>query len=238
MFDTYPQYAQGSENSDVLLLLKACSGDGVSNFKPDRDIPPKVQDSQNDSLLETILFEIGADNLTAKIANPINQARATYVMDEVVASHEDFNEIITSFYLHALRHTRTIVIPVDMATVGAEGLALLERAFSKNGGFQGALAEARHGINGGLRFVLDSLTQKYINEEQEKYIRFIFKTGLDPLDFDGKVKLIEALMERLKAYLPEDIASQPAERFVKQSEEIVRAYSQSLEKLNYVLRLF
>ena len=114
-------------------------------------------------------------------------------MDMVVASHEDFNEIIASFYLHLLRHTRSIVDPVDMAAVGAEGLALLERAFANNGGFQGALAEARYATNGGVRFILDSLTQKFIHEQQEKYIGHVLKAAMDPLDWDSKVKLMESL---------------------------------------------
>ena len=232
------QHAKGSENKDVLLLLKACSGDGVLSKQPDQDISFKAQDSQNDGVLETILFEIGADNLTMQVAKPINQARATYVMETVVAPHEDFNEIIASFSLHLLRHTRSIVDPVDMDAVGAEGLALLERAFAKKGGFQGALAEARYATNGGVRFVLDSLTQKFIQEQQEKYIGRVLKTAMDPLDWDSKVKLMKAIIRRLKAYLPAAIASQPAERFTVQYEQIVRAYSQSLDQIKSVFRLF
>ena len=128
-----------------------------------------------------------------KVAKPINQARATYVMDTVEASHEDFNEIVASFYLHLLRHTRSIIDPVDMAAVGAEGLALLERTYAKEGGYKGALAEAKHATNGGVRFILDSLTQKFFHEQQEKYIDHVLRTAMDPLDWDGKVKLIKAI---------------------------------------------
>jgi hypothetical protein len=233
------QYAQKSENRDVLLLLKACSGDGVfSDYKPNRDTSKREHESHKDSLLETILFEIGADNLTAKVANPIDQARSNYTSNTVLVSHEDFNEIIASFYLHLLRHTRTVIDPVDMAAIGSKGLGLLERSFAKNGGYKGALAEARHGINGGVRFVLDTLTQKFIQEQQEKYIGHILKTAMDPLDWEGKVKLMEALMQRLKPYLPEDIASQPTERFADQYEHIVRAYAQSMDQVTSVMRLY
>lgn len=232
------QYAKDPEDEDVLLLLKACSGDGVSNRRPSQRVSSSALDLQKNDLLEAILSEIGADNLTEKIAKPINQARATYVMDATVASHENFIEIITSFYLHVLRHIRSVIDPVDKSAVSAEALALLERTFAKDGGFQGALAEARHATNGGVRLVLDSLTRQFIREQQEKHIDHVLKTAMDPLDWDGKVKLIDAIIKRLRPYLPADIVDQPAERFAVQYEQIVRAYSQTLDQITSFLRLF
>ena len=95
--------------------------------------------------LQAILSEISVETLTNQIGLPIDTARAAYIMDSVtVNSHKEFNETIASFYLHLIRHTRKLGEPVDLEAAGAEAFALLERTFSKKGGLQAALAEAKN----------------------------------------------------------------------------------------------
>jgi hypothetical protein len=236
------QFAGKSENDDVLLLLKACSGDRslrFSNSTGDKGFLGKQPSINDDKLLEAIHSEIGADNLSSLISSKIDTARSKYLMNSVVVgSYEDFNEIITSFYLHLLRHSRMVAEPVDMEWVGAEAFALLEKAFARKGGSQAALAESRHAVNGGIRYVLDVIADQFKREECEKYIGYVLKQALDPQDRPSKVKLIETLMERLKPHLPPEITAQPAEQFANHVEQIVRAYAQSMDELTSVFRLY
>jgi hypothetical protein len=236
------QFADKSENDDVLLLLKACSGDRslrFSNSTADKSFLRKQPINHNDKLLEAIHSEIGADNLSSLISSKIDSARSKYVMDSVVVeSYEDFNEIITTFYLYMLRYSRTVAEPLDMDWVGAEAFALLERAFARIGGFQAALAESRHATKGGMRYVLDVITDQFKREECEKYIGYVLKLALDPQDRPSKLKLIETLMERLKPHLSPEITAQPAEQFADHVEQIVRAYAQSMDELTSIFRLY
>jgi len=89
---------------------------------------------------------------------------------------------------------------------------------------------------GGMRYVLDVLTEQFKMEEQEKHIDHVFKDALDPLDWNARVALIQALLDRLGPHLPPEIRSAPPERFARRWETIVRTYTQSLDHVKKALR--
>ncbi|MBW1744309.1 MAG: hypothetical protein JRJ47_12915 [Deltaproteobacteria bacterium] len=62
------------------------------------------------------------------------------------------------------------------------------------------------------------------------------KSFLDPLDWDSKVSLMEALLERLQCHLPSDIVSQPPDRFAEHYEGIVKAYVRSADQMKSLFR--
>lgn len=234
------QYAHESENEDVLFLFKNAVGNAFPKPVP-ADIPNAKQtatDNKDDNpILNAVLSEISADTLTVSVGMPIDSARAAYLLDSVVVdSHEQFRETIASFFLHLLRFTRNILEPVDLDGAGAEGVALLERAFSSQGGYQAALAEARNATNGGLRFVLDLMTEQFKREQQEKHIGHALKSALDPLDWEGKVDLMKALLDQLQSHLPQEITSQPAERYAGNYEGIVKAHVRSMDQVKTIFR--
>lgn len=234
------QLCQESDYEDVRQLFKAGeSKKSVYAAKACEEDQPRDSAVVNsdDGVLEYILSEIGAQALAAKIGLPIDSARASYVMGSVtVNSHEEFNDVIASFYLHLFRHTKKLSSPVDVNAAGSEAFALLERTFSRKGGGRAALAEAKDATNGGLRLVLDMMTEQFKREEQEKHINLVLKSVLDPLDWESKVCLIAALLKRLEPHLPYEITSQPPERFAGHYEIIVRAYVESGDQLNSLLR--
>jgi len=236
------QFADESQSEDVFLLFKAVSGErgrrlhqiGLGNQQ--NSISDK---NHSDPLLETVISQINADTLTTVIGLTIDSARGTFLMETVVIdSYEEFSETIASFYLHLLSHTRKIFDTVDMIAAEAEGFDLLERSFSKQGGFRAALAEARTANNGGLRLVLDVMTEQFKKEQQSMHVNHVLKSTLDPLDWQGKVNLIKALMDRLRPHLPNEIISQPAERYAGHYENIVEAYVQSMDKVKTLFRSF
>jgi len=153
-----------------------------------------------------------------------------------VNSYEEFCETITSFYMHLKRHTRKLSEPVDLNEAAPEALDLLERAFSKQGGLKAAEAEARTAVKGGLRLVLDMMTEQFKREEQEKYMNYILKSALDPLDWKSKVDLMGVFLKRLGPLLAPEIKSQPPERFAEHYEDLIRAYLQSIDRMNSLLR--
>ena len=121
-------------------------------------------------------------------------------------------------------------------TLGPDAVALLERAFAKWGGFNGALAEARWPTRGGLRAALDAMTDQLKTEQQAKYVSYVFKEAIDALDHDARAAFVAALLDRLRPDLPADLQEQPAERFVDHYEAIARAYVDSRDQVNGLLR--
>jgi hypothetical protein len=234
------QFAKESDHEDVRLLFRAGFGEKIPHTGTvgNRIAPSEGTGTDHDKgTLQSILSEISSETLTHAVGLPIDTARAVYIMDSVtVNSYEEFNETIASFYLHLIRHLRKLAEPVDLEAAGAEAFALLERTFSKKGGLQAALAEARSGLQGGLRFVFDMVTEQFKREEQEKHINRVLKSALDPLDWKGKVGLMGALMKRLEPHLEPEIRSQPPERFAVHYEVIIRAYLQSMDQVNSLFR--
>ena len=234
------QFAKEPDHEDVRLLFRADFGEKILHAPMIGNSTVPAEGTGTDHVkgtLQAILPEISADRLTNLIGLPIDSARAAYIMDSVtVNSYEEFNDTIASFFLHLVRHTRKLSEPVDLEAAGAEAFALIERTFSKKGGLHTALAEAQNAINGGLRFVLDMVTEEFKREEQEKHINRVLKSALDPLDWKGKVGLMGALLKRLEPHLEPRIASQPPERFAVHYELIIRTYVESLERVNSVFR--
>jgi len=88
-----------------------------------------------------------------------------------------------------------------------------------------------------MKYIFDLMTERLKLEEKEKYIRMVFKGIMDSLDFERKVLLIDAFMKRLGKDLPEEIRKRPPEQYATDHEEIIRAYSESLEKVINLLKI-
>jgi hypothetical protein len=234
------QLARESDHEDVPLLFRASFGEKTWLLPKggNRTGPSEAADVDHDKgTLQSILCEISAEALTNIIGLPIDSARAAYIMGSVtVSSHEEFTDTITSFYLHLIRHVRRLSGPVDLIAAAGEAFELLERTFSKKGGFKAALAEASNGISGGLRLILDMMTEQFKREEQEKHINRVLKTVLDPLAWERKIDLMRALMKRLEPLLDPEIISQPPERFAEHYEDLIRAYLQSMDRVKSLFR--
>jgi len=192
--------------------------------------------SDDASAVDVVVSEISANRLATDVCLPIDAARAAYALPEATTdSYDEFHGVIASFYAAVLRraYPHTAASTEDVA---ADAHSLVERAFVRSGGFEAAWAEARHGTQGGLRFVLDAMTQQLRTEQQAKRINRVLKTAIDPLDWTQRVAFVAALLARLSPNLPDDIRSQPPERFARHYEAIAQAYAESLDRVSDLLQ--
>jgi len=91
-------------------------------------------------------------------------------------------------------------------------------------------------VSGGLRFILDKMTEQFKMEQQEKHVNHVLKSVMNPLDWENKVSLMEALLKLLQCHFPSDIVSQPPDRFAGQYEGIVKAYVRSVDQMKSLFR--
>lgn len=231
------QFAAPDQADDVTILLKAVQGDHLGRSIPHSPEPDGKEPEADDQKLETVLDLISAESLSERVTRPIDDARAAYQLDSVVvADHEAFNETITAFFIHLMRRVRGLIGPVEPELSGAEAHALLRRTFSRQGGYKGALAEARSGYKGGMRSILDAMTEQFKTDEREKEINRVLEEALDPLDWPAQVVFMSALIGRLKDHLPPEITNRPAERYAGHVQELTKAYMDSVDRLNSVFR--
>ncbi len=189
-------------------------------------------------LFDTITAEIRELALVRKFDAPIDSARASFVLAaSTVRSYDEFLGIIESFFTHLLSyaHPETAAeADLDRAKDGAT--SLLARAFCNHGSLPGAFARAQTGIDGGMRSVLDAMTDRYRVERRAEYIEtFLSKafTGMDPAE---QVRFARGALERLWPMLSEELRREPPERFVNRIDEVVRVYASSMAGIERMLK--
>jgi len=226
--------AQESDYDDIKKLFRAAYGDTIQLLKTAKttDAGQQASAPKSSTLLEQFLRELSSENIAREVLLPIDTARASYIIDKVtVGSYEEFLETITAFYAHILRHLGQLSGDADQKQVTSHALDLAKRAFYRNGEEKGAYNEAKTGVNGGLRYIFDQMTNRLKTDERSKYVKMILHTLIDPMDFDAKTVLIKTIMSQLGPVLPEEIRTQPPARFAADYDKIIEAYSQSQEKL-------
>jgi len=234
------QHARDVDHEDVRQLFKAAFGEGfgiLPHSKEQNEIGGTYGADNNDDLVERLLEELREDNLAKHVGQPLDKARMRYAMDNVtVEDGFEFNDSISAFYTHMLRHTESFKGDANPAAISAEAINLVERAFENREGYKDALAEAIHATNGGLRNVFDAMTERLKKEQKEKYITMILKSAIDPLDWDAKVGFMQAFMERIRPDLPVDLRDLPPKRLASHWDTIVEYYAEMKTRFSSLLR--
>ena len=99
-----------------------------------------------------------------------------------------------------------------------------------------AFAIAREGIEGGMRKVLDFLTEGFKNDLQTQYVEQVIKEALDSLSWEDRINFMQGALKRLAPFLPLETLKQSPERLAKHYKPIIRAYVKSLNSINQTLR--
>lgn len=229
--------ATEADYSDLQLLFPAVS-DVRLNQAGDTQVPKYSAADHADTLLETLLGKISSQAIAEQITRPLDEARARYQLDRVTAENADaFHEVLLRFHVHMLRHTHEGVGRLDQDLLLGEALGILKRAFAQEGGYKAALAEAGDGTHGGLRLMLDRITEQMKRDEAERYLLLVFTEAINPLDWDTKVELISTLLERLKPYLPAEVLEKPPSSYATEYRQLVQAYSESLDRVTKLLKI-
>ena len=136
------QYARDKDYEDVQLLFRAVFGDKdrtLGSFPEELKKGPEAPGKIRSATLHIITAELSTTNLTQKIGDPIDAARLSFNLSPVTVSDSaEFIDIITSFYSHILRRTQRLIGSCQPEDIQKEALALLEQAFSRDGGINGA----------------------------------------------------------------------------------------------------
>ncbi|MCO6438644.1 MAG: hypothetical protein J5J06_16245 [Phycisphaerae bacterium] len=183
--------------------------------------------------LDATLDAISAERLAEDIGIPADEARGAFVLPGVVVDdYDEFNDTITAFHLSLLRHT-------DGAGATPQpdnALALLENAYGDAGGLAAARSEAKFALKGGMRRILDLMTERFKQEQRFKRVHRMLTEALDPLDWDRQLTFMSALLARLRPHLPNELCSADPARYVRRRDEIVRVYVDALDRVQSLMR--
>ena len=189
-------------------------------------------------LFDVVTAEIREPTLTRKFDIPIDSARASFVLtSSTVESYDEFCGIIEALFIHIESHKNPeVAVASDLQQARKDAMSLLSRAFWNNGGTRGAFARARTGIDGGIRSVLDAMTERYKAEQRAIHIETFLKMAIDGMDRADQVRFARGAMERLGPMLPAELRREAPERFAKHIDQIARAYAKSFTGIEQLLK--
>jgi hypothetical protein len=235
------QFAQEADYEDVLRLFDAIRGGNLQHraevCKVDESLVTKTSDPDC-AAFDTVVSLINEEALAREFGILADSARASFVLESsTVQEYEEFIDLLQALYIRLqLCVSASAVKTLDTATARTEVIGLLERAFKGQGGDQAAFMKARDGIQGGVRSVLDALTEQYKVEKQTAYVKRVFKDAVNAMDWNERVRFVRGAMKRLAQFLPSELRDESPERFARQYEPIVLAYVKSLDHVNQLFR--
>jgi len=155
----------------------------------------------------------------------------------VAAAEATIQDTITAFVVHLYRHAQSLTEPVDTEAAEAEALGLLERTFPDAGGYRMARAEALQPTRGGLRFVLDKMTERFKADRRHIYVNRVLTEALRVRSWPERVQFVRAVLDQVAPTLPGDVDTvRVPEEFANDCEEIARVYVESLDRVGQLIR--
>jgi hypothetical protein len=233
------RFASEADDYDVRRLFEASAGKGFIDRPKTKASSSKRVEGDAAAAVDAVLTEISAESLARKIGTAIDGARARYILPHIiVGSHEEFLDTVCAFYSALVWHDTLTPPSASADDLAGQALALVADAFADRGGADAAEAEARLGTAGGIRLVLDLMTEQHKARQQSVHVTRVLREALDPLDWNARVAFMTVLLQRIRSFLPEELRAAPPERFVRQLEPIIRTYVRSVDHVGGLLRTF
>lgn len=233
-------HAKENDHDDISELHKVLyeSIEGKIKFKKSLE-EVKVEERDESDRLDYILDQINPDFIDLHITKPIDEARASYVIENIQAeNYDNLLNTITAFFIHIYRHTNNHLVDISNEKFNIEALELFKNTFPKQSEFKEAVSIALNGNKGGLRYILDMIAKYLKKETRDKHIFAIINDAINPLDYELKKRLIEKIMDREKDRLKLNHDKMNAEQYVENYIAIIQEYAQSKNSLNRIFKIY
>lgn len=190
------------------------------------------------SLIHNLLEALDERVIARTIGVPHDEARMAYALrSNTVANFDAFEDAIAGYFNYAF--TRSVSHGGSFSRTEAAGRAkeIIERAYRRrNGNLITAYNDAHDGTNGGMRHILDLITEALRTEATERYVRQVFDTFVTPNSWEQKVELIRQFIEHCGPNLSSSIRRDQPERYASDFQELIRAYSTAMQQTAAVFR--
>jgi len=177
------------------------------------------------TILDSILEQINEMTLYIRIDKPLDQCLLSLsypIPDEL--SVNSIHQYLIELYRH-IRHNGILPsIEISNEKASEEIIWILESNYQgdKTVGYEGFLFDFMYGDHESRQIMIVRFIEILKNMEREKYISFIFKSKIDPLDWYKKYELVLEIFQRHnKALSPHILAFNPKE-LVPALEEIIK----------------
>ena len=188
--------------------------------------------------IENLLSELDERTIAQRIGIPHDEARMRYHLNSnTVRSFDEFTEAIGHYYNY--QFTTCVSNGGSLVASEAAGRAkeMIESEYHRSqGDIVAAYNDAHDGTNGGMRKVLDIITEGLKAESVERYIRDVFDRHVTPNSWEQKVEIIRRFIDRYGVHLSSSIRSDQPERYAHKYEELIRSYVTALKQTSAIFR--
>ena len=238
LFNDLITFAGNDDNDDIPLLLDAARGRNIANSNP-INIQPEIKVSDSESMVfDTIVSMINEQALAEKFGI-IDSTRACFVLEQPkFETFQEFIDVLETYIIHLQRYIGSSFEIPNTDAPRNKAVELLKNTFNNKGGDKAAFVQARNGTQGGIRFILDMITEQCKAEKQDAYIDRVLKDAIPDMTLDERVKCIQAIMKKIGPFLPEEIRNQPMKRFARNDDTlrtIILMYVKCRDKFNQSL---
>lgn len=232
------QLAAPEDHDDLKYVFQLATGKVCANTNP---VVLKTRNEEDtdeaDQLLNLILNDISEETFAKEIGNDYDNARNVYTQEKVSAENEEeFHHIITAYYLHLTRHLHHHVVVTDLDHVATQAIPALDQAYQNQGGIRAATQEALHPTHGGLRTILDILTNHLKQQHIQNYRTTRITQAINPLDHQLKTTLTQKILNRLGNNLPDHLRDAPPEQFANHLPELLQVLADNIEAIAAYLK--
>jgi len=183
------------------------------------------------SILSNVLQQLDKHHIAEHIAKKHDEARNYYALRTIKATNfKEFMRLIADYYNYHYINCFSSGkgrIPEEIAYGRAR--EIIESEYLRRDlDWSHAVADAMHGTNGGLRRLVDIISESLKQQAVEGYLQYVLAQNIDHIDFDEKLIVVRELISRIgedSAYID---AKNP-ERYVGNLDELIRAYVESLK---------
>ena len=188
--------------------------------------------------IASILSALDERTIARQIGIPHDEARMRYPLQRnTVQDFDEFSRIIGDYYAH---HSGACISRGgSISRAEAEGRAqeITEREYRRrNGDIVSAFNDAHDGTNGGLRGVLDKISEALKAESVERYIRSIFDRHVAPNSWEQKVEIVRQFVAQCGMNLSTSIRTDQIERYAHEYGPLIRGYVMALQQTSGMFR--
>jgi hypothetical protein len=171
--------------------------------------------------LESIAESLDPDKIDAEVGLKHREARNKFKIEDIkVKGYQQFRKTIIDYIKHHHKEVYGSDMPDEMAFGQAKDI--LDQAYKKEGGKEGGFIQAfKQGSKGNMAEVIDALARQLEGEHTHNYIRNIMHQ-VDPLDFEGHVKLVEQYLSKYSGSLPKAMKKKSKEQLANDYEALVQ----------------
>jgi hypothetical protein len=188
--------------------------------------------------IHTILAALDEREIARRVGLPHDEARMRYRLDRnTVNTFDEFADRVGDYYGY---HFNTCVGNggrLSRSEAAGRAKEILDREYHRHqGDIVTAFNDARDGLNGGLRRILDVIAETLKYESIERYIREVFDRHIAPNAWEIKVEIIRQFIRECGANLASSIRADQPERYAHNYQDLIRSYVNGLRDTSSIFR--